>query len=113
GFVYALHKHDGSVVWERELKPGFWKTGKDFVTLLEGKHFLFACAFGIVFCLRKDDGSVVWQNEIKKLKHDVASLAVDATLLAAQPNAQGSDAAIGVDGDSGSDGSGGDGGGGD
>ena len=107
GRVLALEKHTGREVWRIELKTGFFRTGKDFVTLSEGVDHLFAFSYGIAFCIDKGNGRILWQTEIKELKQHVASLAVDATLLgSAGADSGGSDTAE-LDGD----GQGGDGGG--
>lgn len=111
GRVYALDKVDGSIIWDIKLKSGFFKTGKDFVTLSEGLDFLFAFSYGIAFCIDKYTGNILWQREIKELKHEAASLAVDATLLGCGPDSGTSDTVdIGGDGDADA-GDGGDGGG--
>lgn len=81
GRVYALDKSDGSIKWEVELKTGFFKAGSGFVTLSEGVDFLFAFSYGIAFCIDKYTGTILWQTLIKHLKHEVASMAVDATIL--------------------------------
>ena len=108
GRVYALDKLQGTIVWETHLKPGFFKTDKDFVTLSEGLDFLYAFSYGIAFCIDKYTGKVLWQTEIKHLKHEVASLAVDATVLGGF-GADSDTVELGGDGDGG-DGDGGDGG---
>lgn len=107
GRVYALDKIGGQIVWEIQLKTGFFRTGSDFVTLSEGVDFLFAFTYGIAFCLDKYTGKIVWQTPIKELKHHASSMVVDATLLGGGFDAGSSDSAE-SDGDG--DGDGGDGG---
>ena len=105
--AYALDKITGKIVWEKQLKTGFFKTGNDFVTLSEGLDFLYAFTHGIAFCLDKYTGKIVWQTTIRHLKHDTASMAVDATLLGGGFEAGSSDA-VESDADGDSDGDGGD-----
>lgn len=107
--IYALDKLSGEIVWEVTLKPGFFKSGKDFVTLSEGLDFLFAFTHGIAFCLDKYTGRIIWQTTIKHLKHHVTSMTADATLLGGGFEAGSSDAPESDDGDG--DGGDGDGGG--
>ncbi|MEO0476123.1 MAG: hypothetical protein AAF085_09180 [Planctomycetota bacterium] len=108
-YVYALDKLSGDIAWEIALKPGFFKSGKDFVTLSEGLDFLFAFTHGIAFCLDKYTGRIIWQTPIKRLKYETTSMAVDATLLGGGFEAGSSDATESDDGDSdGGDGDGGD-----
>lgn len=108
-YVYALDKLSGDIVWEVALKAGFFKSGKDFVTLSEGLDFLFAFAHGTAFCIDKYTGRIIWQTRIKRLKHEIASMSVDATLLGGGFDAGSTDASESDDGDGDeSDGDGGD-----
>jgi outer membrane protein assembly factor BamB len=108
--VFALDKSTGGIAWDIQLKSGWFKTGKDFVTLSEGVDYLFAFSHGIAFCLDKESGTTIWQREISELKHHVASLAVDATLLGVSDDRGKSDTAA-MDCGDGGDGGDGDGGG--
>ncbi|MFK7789394.1 MAG: hypothetical protein AB8C95_07905 [Phycisphaeraceae bacterium] len=108
--VFALDKLNGNIIWQVQLKKGFFRSGKDFVTLSEGQDFLYAFTHGIAFCLDKYTGNIVWQKLIKDLKYTVTSMAVDATILGGGGFDGGSSDAAESDGDGGGD-SDGDGGG--
>ncbi|MEM9914664.1 MAG: hypothetical protein AAF911_06870 [Planctomycetota bacterium] len=108
--VFALDKASGTIIWEVELKSGWFKTGNDFVTLSEGLDRLFAFTHGIAFCLDKYSGAIIWDQPINELKHHVASMTVDATVLGLAHGDMATDTAtLGVE--DGGDGDGGDGGG--
>ena len=78
GYVYGIYTNDGSVAWETELKPGWWKTGNSFVSLLEDDKYLYAFSYGILYRLSKENGNILMQgNEIKKLKNQAGVFSSD------------------------------------
>jgi outer membrane protein assembly factor BamB len=107
GHVFALCRNSGDVLWETELKPGFFKMGKDFVSLLETKKGLFAFAYGTLYRIDPLRGDILWQKKIDKLKNSVGIISTDCYV------SFGAEIASGGDCDGGGDGSGdgGDGGG--
>jgi outer membrane protein assembly factor BamB len=80
GLVYALAASDGAVVWERELKPGWFKLGSSFVSVVERADAVYAFAYGRLYKLDKRNGEILSQGaEIGKLKHQLAVLAGSAS----------------------------------
>lgn len=69
GCVYAIRRADGGVVWEAQLLKGFFKSGSNFVSLLETPDTLYAFTSGTLFALEKDSGKTRWSTEIPHLKH--------------------------------------------
>ncbi len=103
GYVFALNRDSGDILWETELQPGFFKMEKDFVSLLETKKGLFAFAYGTLYRLDPSRGSIIWRKKIDKLKNSVGILSTD--------NHVSFDAEIACGGDGDGGGDGGDGGG--
>ncbi|MBN1868278.1 hypothetical protein JW916_13415 [Candidatus Sumerlaeota bacterium] len=85
GRVCAVSSHDGSVLWERELKKGGWfKIVNPFLSLVEDENVLYAFCSGQLFVLEKTTGKILVEGKpIEKLKHVPAVLAGDATGAAA------------------------------
>lgn len=106
GYVYAIHTDDGTVAWEVELKPGWFKSGSSFVSLMEDGPVLYAFAYGTFYRIRKDSGEIECIGPgIPRLKHTAGVFSVD-------PDAStGGSVILGSDGHDGHDGGGGDGGG--
>ncbi len=105
GHVYGIDRFTGRILWETELKKGWIKTGKDFVTLFHDKNGLFAFAYGNLYQLDKETGCILWENEIPKLKNSVGIISSETVFSYESGTAEAGD------GDGGGDG--GDGGGGD
>jgi len=107
GFVYAIYTRDGEAAWELELKPGWFKTGNNFVSIMEDGPLLYAFAYGVFYAIKKVNGEIVCKGkEVKKLKDKAGVFSVD-------PDAStGGSVAVGSDGGDGSGDGGGDGGGG-
>jgi len=82
GCVYALKRDSGQVAWETPLKEGWFKKGRDFVSVIEGLDHLYAVSYGIVFAIDKESGTIIWQSEIRHLRHAVATLAIDGAVMA-------------------------------
>jgi len=107
GYIYAIYTSDGEIAWELQLKPGWLKTGNNFVSIMEDGVFLYAFSYGIFYKIRKSNGEIMCKGkEIKNLKNKAGVFSVD-------PDAStGGSIAIGSDGGDGSGDGGGDGGGG-
>jgi len=103
GRVYALDKTTGQLIWEVELKGGFFKMGNDLVSLLETVDRVYAFSYGTLYRMKKDTGEIEWKTHIPHLKHHAGLLAVDGY-------ANSVEVGIGCDGDAGGDSDGGDGG---
>jgi outer membrane protein assembly factor BamB len=106
GLIYALDRATGSIVWEVELKTGWIKSGKDFVSLVEGLDHIYAVSYGIVFAIDKMSGRILWQNELKRLKHEIATLTVDGAAVAALLATREASLAVEADGGDGGNGNG-------
>lgn len=78
GRVAALNADSGEVLWKVELKPGFFKSGYDFVALLETPTRLYAHTYSTVYCLDLESGTIIWENPIKDLT-GVAVLSLQGT----------------------------------
>jgi outer membrane protein assembly factor BamB len=102
GRVYALERSTGRKAWETELKTGWFKSGKDFVSLVEGLDHLYAVSYGIVFALHKGSGEILWRQEIPALRYQIATLTIDGAALASLMAAPGAFTGLeGGDGDGG------------
>ncbi|MBT8445836.1 MAG: hypothetical protein KJO38_01730, partial [Gammaproteobacteria bacterium] len=102
GCVYAVRRADGSLLWETHLLEGFFKSGSNFVSLLETPDTLYAFTSGTLFALEKGTGETRWSTEIPHLKHYPG-------LLTTMGLSSALDAGIGIEvGDDGSNGGGGD-----
>jgi len=78
GFVVALRTSDGSEAWRAELNPCWFKTGNQFVSLMEDQEFLYAFSYGMLFKLEKHTGVLVMKGPgIAKLKYCAAIFAVN------------------------------------
>jgi hypothetical protein len=112
GYVYALLTRSGEVAWETELKPGWFKTGNNFVSLMEDGQYLYAFSYGTFYKLKKSTGEIVAKgNEIKNLKNKAGVFSVDPDASTGGAVAIGSDGGDGSgDGGGGGDGDGGGGG---
>lgn len=113
GCVYAIRASNCQILWELELRSGWFISGTPFVSLRETPLNLFAFAYGRMFKIEKRTGNLIAESEqIKNLKHragvfassvETVSSDLDDAVLAGDSSDGGGDAG-------GSDG-GGDGGG--
>lgn len=106
GHVFALCRNSGEILWQTELKSGYFKTGRDFVSLLETKKGLFAFSYGTLYRIEPKTGAILWQNKINQLKHSVGILATDHCVSFTSEIACGGDSDGGGDGGDGGDGGG-------
>jgi outer membrane protein assembly factor BamB len=113
GYVYALKTSDGTVLWETELKSGWFKFGSDFVSLLEEEKVLHAFSYGKYYAISKRTGSILVEGpEVPKLKARASVFAgdpVDSTggmIVAGGSGGDGGEEGGGDGGDGGGDGGG-------
>ena len=70
GLVVAIDSDGGRVIWQTELKTGWFKLGASFVSLTEDGQFLYAFSYGKLYKLNKNSGKIILESEVvKKLKH--------------------------------------------
>jgi len=74
GFVYAINRETGDILWETELKKGWIQFGNEFVTLLETNACLFVFCYGTLFRLDRKTGEIQWRKEMPKLKHAITMI---------------------------------------
>ena len=111
--MYAMRQSDCSILWETELKSGWFISGSPFVSLRETSEHLFAFAYGTLYKLDKRTGAILCAgDQIKNLKHragvfattfDTEGASFDDACLAGD-NGSGDGDAGGGDGDGGGDG---------
>jgi outer membrane protein assembly factor BamB len=77
GHAFALCRNTGEVLWEPELNPRFFKTGSDFVSLLETMKELFAFSYATLYRIDPKSGEVLMQRKLDKLANKVGVLATD------------------------------------
>lgn len=78
GYVHAFDRNSGELVWETELKKGFFVSGSSFVSLVEAQDGIFAFSYGKMYKLDKGTGEKLFEGpEIKRLKNSVCMISVD------------------------------------
>lgn len=71
GYVLAIKKESGEVLWQTHLDGGF---GDSFVSLATDGALVLAHTRGSLFCMDAASGQLLWKNDLPGLGYGLASI---------------------------------------